>query len=105
MLQVTRLFKGHKKDSAICCLASWEQVLGILQGSFFGEYMDRGSKLYSLSSVDRIWGKRSCYNIPKAIFYLLKGDYQPLTAFPHSQMKLQKVPGHEHAVAPWVHSH
>ena len=25
---------------------------------------------------DRIWGiPGSCYNIPKAIFYLLKGDY------------------------------
>ena len=25
--------------------------------------------------VHRIWG--SCYNIRKAIFYLLKGDYRP----------------------------
>ena len=29
--------------------------------------------------VDRVWGTwGSCYNKPKAIFYLLKGDYRDL---------------------------
>ena len=33
-------------------------------------------EVYSPPLVDRIWGIwGSCYNIPKAIFYLLKGDY------------------------------
>ena len=33
---------------------------------------------YSPSQVDRIWGMwGSYYKIPKAIFYLLKGDYNP----------------------------
>ena len=40
-----KIIEGAQKDSAICCLASWEQVLGILQGSLLGEYMDHGSKL------------------------------------------------------------
>ena len=32
---------------------------------------------YSPPQVDRIWGiMGSYYNIPKAIFYLLKGDYR-----------------------------
>ena len=36
-----------------------------------------GSKDYSPPKVDRIWGIwESYYNIPKAIFYLLKGDYR-----------------------------
>ena len=31
---------------------------------------------YSSSEVDRRWGMwRSDYNMPKAVFYLLKGDY------------------------------
>ena len=34
--------------------------------------------LYSPPQVDRIWGTwGSSYNIPKAILYLLKGDYIP----------------------------
>ena len=33
---------------------------------------------YSPPEVDRIWAIRGFwYNIPKAIFYLLKGDYSP----------------------------
>ena len=33
--------------------------------------------IYSPPKVDRIWGRRGSYlNIPKAIFYLLKGDYK-----------------------------
>ena len=32
--------------------------------------------MYSPPEVDRIWGIwGSSYNIPKAIFYLLKGDF------------------------------
>ena len=35
-------------------------------------------KAYSPPEVDRIWGIwESEYNIPKAIFHLLKGDYTP----------------------------
>ena len=30
---------------------------------------------YSPSEVDRIWGKWGSHYIPKAIFYLLKGDF------------------------------
>ena len=34
-----------------------------------------GFTVYSPPQVDRIWGTgRSYYHIPKAIFYLLKGD-------------------------------
>ena len=33
--------------------------------------------VYSRPQVDRIWGTwGSYYNMPKAIFYLLKGDYR-----------------------------
>ena len=36
-----------------------------------------GLRVYSPPLVDRIWGIwASDYNIPKAIFYLLKGDYR-----------------------------
>ena len=36
-------------------------------------------RTYSPPSVDRTWGIWGSYhNIPKAIFYLLKGDYIPL---------------------------
>ena len=35
-------------------------------------------KTYSPPEVDTIWGVWGpYYNIPKAIFYLLKGDYSP----------------------------
>ena len=35
-----------------------------------------GFRVYSPPEVDRIWGIRGSYsNIPKAIVYLLKGDY------------------------------
>ena len=41
---------------------------------------------YSPPYVDRIWGIwgiwGSCYNIPKAIFYLLKGDYRSMNLLP-----------------------
>ena len=33
--------------------------------------------IYGPAKVDRIWGIWGpCYNIPKAILYLLKGDYR-----------------------------
>ena len=36
-----------------------------------------GFQVYSPAQVDGIWGIWGCYyNIPKAIFYLLKGDYR-----------------------------
>ena len=38
-----------------------------------------GFRVYSSPSVDRIWDIwGSYYNIPKAIFYLLEGDYSGL---------------------------
>ena len=38
--------------------------------------MDTESCIHSPPQVDRIWSIwESSYNIPKAIFYLLKGDY------------------------------
>ena len=38
---------------------------------------DYWGRIYSPPEVDRIWGiSGSCHNIPKAIFYLLKGDYK-----------------------------
>ena len=41
--------------------------------------MGLGFRAYSPPEADRIWGIwRSYYNIPKAIFYLLKGDYSSL---------------------------
>ena len=41
--------------------------------------MGVAKEVYSPPQVDRIWGIiwGSFYNIPKAIFYLLKGDYIP----------------------------
>ena len=39
----------------------------------------KGSNPYSPPLVDRIWDiSGSCYNMPKAIFYLLKADYNPI---------------------------
>ena len=36
-----------------------------------------GWRVYSPPYVDRIWGIWGCfYKIPKAVFYLLKGDYK-----------------------------
>ena len=38
----------------------------------------RGTRPYSHPLVDRIWGMwGSYYNRPEAVFYLLKGDYNP----------------------------
>ena len=38
-----------------------------------------GIEIYSPPQVDRIWGIwGSYYNMPKAIFYVLKGDYTVL---------------------------
>ena len=43
------------------------------------ESFPKSSRMYSPPSVDRIWGIwGSYYNMPKAIFYLLKGDYRAL---------------------------
>ena len=40
-----------------------------------------GFKVYSLPQVDRIWGIWGSFcNIPKAIFYLLEGDYKSPTS-------------------------
>ena len=37
-------------------------------------------RYYSPPEVDRIWGIRGCsYNIPKAIFCLVKGNYRGRT--------------------------
>ena len=36
------------------------------------------ARIYSPPEVDRIWGMWGSYdNVPKAIFYLLKGSYKP----------------------------
>ena len=48
-----------------------------------------------------MWG--SYYNIPKAIFYLLKGDYRSLlVAFPFKQMGAVRLEGL--VQARWAHS-
>ena len=55
-------------------------------------------KPYSPPEVDRIWGVwGSYYNIFKAIFYLLKGDYQLCTFLgtPNGSVQLTHVWGFE----------
>ena len=51
-----------------------ETLRSSLQGCLLAFYRALGSQFYlpSPSQVDRLWG--SYYNVPKAIFYLLKGD-------------------------------
>ena len=42
--------------------------------------------MYSAPQVDRIWGIwGSYYNIPKAIFYLLNGDYRVKGQYLHDE--------------------
>ena len=49
----------------------------LVWGSVGFRVQDLGFRVYSPPSVDRMWGIcGSYYNIPKAIFYLLKGDYR-----------------------------
>ena len=49
---------------------------------------------YSPPEVDRIWGIWGSYsNIPKAILYLLKGDYKPKSLEPVKNRTLNPGPG------------
>ena len=52
-------------------------LLEKVEGKVLGQHRrNPNHKPYSPPEVDRIWGIwGSCYNIPKAIFYLLKKDY------------------------------
>ena len=48
---------------------------------------------YSLPEVDRIWGIWGCYdNLPKAIFYLLKGDYNFMQDFQYDKWGCFRMP-------------
>ena len=59
-----------------------------------GSGLEKGTDDCSPPKVDRIWAIWGSYhNIPKAIFYLLKGDYTSLQELPKGEYfcKLQKV--------------
>ena len=51
--------------------------IGIMEKKMEATMLGLGLRVYSPPEVDRMWGIwGSCYNTPKAIFYLLKGDYR-----------------------------
>ena len=57
-------------------ILAWWRSFGVRVSGLGMRVQQLNLQTSSLREVDRIWGIwGSYYNIPKAIFYLLKGDY------------------------------
>ena len=85
-----RSTKARKSPKAFASSDAGHQVLDKLQYPLLKTTNAQDLKclktrpyLYSPPYVERIWGMwGSYYTIPKAIFYLLKGDYKTYTLIP-----------------------